>query len=138
MSEDIGTIYKTQIPGYEEAADIQAALKLYHYGTTTTLTSEEDVPANSVVGHIIALDTRIDDLEITGVGSAYSSTEPTPVDGFIWVDSDDTLGAMPGLVAAYQTSAPSNPVTGALWVDSTNTSALSLKVYDGSTWKVIV
>lgn len=138
-SEDIGTIYNTQIPGYEDPADIQAALKLYHYGTTTVPTQESQIIPNSVVGHIKALDTRLDSVEATGVGSVYSSTEPTsPQDGFIWMDSDDTLGTMPGLVAAYQTSAPSNPALGTLWVDSTSESALSLKVYNGTTWKVII
>lgn len=143
MSENINPVsggpYQTQIPGYEEAADIQAALRLYHYGTTDTVTTIDDALANSVAGHLQSLRDDITGLQSTGVGSQYSSAEPTGVaDGFIWMDSDDTLGTMPGLVAAYQTSAPSTPVTGALWVDSTNTNALSLKVYDGSTWKVIV
>jgi hypothetical protein len=143
MSENINPIsggpYQTQIPGYEEAADIQAALRLYHYGTTETVETIADVATNSVAKHLQNLRDDVTDLQVTGVGSAYVSTEPTgAVDGFIWMDSDDTLGAMPGLVAAYQTTAPSTPVTGALWVDSTNTNALSLKVYDGSTWKVIV
>jgi hypothetical protein len=32
-SETIGVIYPTQIPGYVDNADIQAAFKLYHYGS---------------------------------------------------------------------------------------------------------
>ena len=143
MSENINPIsggpYQTQIPGYEESADIQAALRLYHYGTTDTVTTIADAATNSIAKHLQNLRDDVTALETTGVGSSYSSAEPTSlVDGFIWMDSDDTLGTMPGLVAAYQTSAPSTPSTGALWVDSTNTSALSLKVYDGSAWKVIV
>ena len=59
-------------------------------------------------------------------------------DGYIWVESDSSLGAQPGLVAAYQTSAPSSPVLGTLWVDSTDENALKLKVYNGTTWKDIV
>jgi hypothetical protein len=139
MSENIGSIYPTKIPGYEEPADIQAALKLYHYGTTNNISTEADIVANSVVGYIKALDTRLDAVETIGVGSTYQSTEPTTLaDGLIWMDSDDTLGTIPGLIAAYQTSAPSAPVVGTIWVDSTNESALSLKVYNGTTWKVIV
>ena len=34
-SENIGNLYPSKIPGYEDAADIQAALRLYHYGSTT-------------------------------------------------------------------------------------------------------
>lgn len=87
-AEDIGTIYPTKIPGYEDAADIQAALKLYHYGTSSTVSTEGDIVANSVVGHIKALDTRIDSIEADGLGSIISDTMPTGVDdGYIWVKS---------------------------------------------------
>lgn len=91
-SESIGSVYPTQIPGYDDAADIQAALKLYHYGSTTAPANEGALVANSVAGHIKALDTRLDSVESTGIGSDYSSTEPTsPEDGFIWVDSDSVV-----------------------------------------------
>jgi len=33
-AESIGAIYSTKIPGYADNADIQAAFKLYHYGST--------------------------------------------------------------------------------------------------------
>lgn len=96
-SEDIGTIYNTQIPGYEEPADIQAALKLYHYGTVTPITLDSEILPNSVVGHIKALDTRIDSIEAVGVGSDYSVTEPVnPEDGFIWVSSASLTSAITG------------------------------------------
>jgi hypothetical protein len=32
-SETIGTLYPTEIPGYADSADIQAAFRLYHYGS---------------------------------------------------------------------------------------------------------
>ena len=32
-AESIGAIYSTKIPGYSDNADIQAAFKLYHYGS---------------------------------------------------------------------------------------------------------
>lgn len=138
MAESIGSVYPTQIPGYDEAADIQAALRLYHYGEVTPPSNEGALIANSVAGHIKALDTRLDAVEVTGVGSDYSATEPTsPADGFIWINSSSSLGATNSAVAAYQTSAPLSPVIGSLWVDSTNTNALVLKVYDGTTWKAI-
>ena len=31
--ESIGALYPTKIPGYADAADIQAALRAYHYGS---------------------------------------------------------------------------------------------------------
>jgi hypothetical protein len=140
-SEDIGTIYKTQIPGYEDAADIQAALKLYHYGTTTAITQESEIIANSVVGHIKALDTRLDAVEATGIGSDYGSTKPSsPEDGFIWVDSASVAPAVTlTSTAIYQNSAPTTGlVDGLLWVDK-NSSPLTMYVYDlaTTTWKAI-
>jgi|694.fasta_scaffold00107_130 hypothetical protein len=96
-SESIGSIYPTQIPGYDDAADIKAALKLYHYGSVTVPTVDEigtdpgEIVANSVAGHLKALDTRIDLVEAVGVGSDYATTEPvSPADGFIWVDANST------------------------------------------------
>jgi hypothetical protein len=38
----IGTLVPTKIPGYADVADIQAALKVYHYGSYTFNTAETD------------------------------------------------------------------------------------------------
>lgn len=43
----IGTLVPTKIPGYSDVADIQAALKVYHYGSYTFDTSETN-PANLI------------------------------------------------------------------------------------------
>lgn len=137
---DIGTLFPTKIPNLSDNADIQAALRLYHYGTAYDPDNSDEAELNqeSIAGYLNDLDDRVTTVEGSGPGSEYSATMPTGVpDGYIWVDSTQSLGAQPGLVAAYQTSAPSTPVLGSLWVDSTNTSALVLKVYDGSTWKVV-
>lgn len=140
MSENIGSIYPTQIPGLEEPADIQAALKLYHYGSSTVPTTEAGVEPDSIAGHLLGLREDITALETTGVGSVYSSAEPSsPVNGFIWVDSDASIGSISGTVAAYQNDAPtSGLVDGLLWVDK-NSSPLTMYVYDlaTTTWKEI-
>lgn len=140
-SEDIGSLFPTKIPGYDDAADIQAALRLYHYGSSTydeANTDLEEVVRNSIAGQFKDIDERVGSIEDSGFGSSISPTAPaSPADGFIWMDLDAPAVVSSSAVAAYQTSAPSNPATGTLWVDSTNTSALVLKVYDGSTWKVI-
>jgi hypothetical protein len=139
-SESIGSVYPTLIPGYDDAADIQAALKLYHYGSSTTPANEDELVEDSVAGHIKALDTRLDTLELTGVGSGYLNTEPTsPEDGFIWVDADSSFGVALASVAAYQDDAPSvGLVDGLLWVDR-NSSPLKMYVYDAEDeeWKEI-
>jgi hypothetical protein len=42
-AESIGAIYSTKIPGYADNADIQAAFKLYHYGSLEYDITETDV-----------------------------------------------------------------------------------------------
>lgn len=137
-AEDIGSIYPTKIPGLEDPADIQAALKLYHYGTSSTITSESEIVPNSVVGHIKALDTRLDTVEASGIGSgALASAPSNPVNGFIWVDTTTSPSAAPSYASAsYTTSAPLNPTAGTLWVDSAS-SPLKLYVYSGTAWRAI-
>jgi hypothetical protein len=147
LSSSIGNIYSTQIPDYTEAADIQAALKLYHYGSTTVPTVKQiggtgGIVANSVAGHLEALDDRVAVVEAAGVGSFYGPTgdlPATPVDNFIWVDSNSSVSAIVGTVAAYQNDAPTTGlVDGLLWVDK-NSSPLKMYVYDAglATWKEI-
>ena len=137
-AENIGTVYPTKLPGLEDPADIQAALKLYHYGTANTITSESEIIADSVVGHIKALDTRVDAIESDGLGSSILSSAPTGVDnGYIWVDSASSVTAdVQYATVSYQTSQPSSPSTGTLWVDS-DSSPLTMYVWSGSAWREI-
>jgi hypothetical protein len=137
-AEDIGNVYPTKIPGLDDPADIQAALKLYHYGTTNTISTEADIVADSVVGHIKALDTRIDAIESDGLGSAILASMPTGVDnGYIWVDSTSSVSEeIHYSVSKYQTTAPTDPTLGTLWVDS-DSSPLTLYVWSGSEWRAI-
>ena len=145
-SEDIGNIYKTQIPGYEDAADIQAALRLYHYGSLTAPTVEEigvtnGIVANSIAGHIKALDDRLDDIELDPARSIISNSQPSGaslVNGYIWVDSTSVAGNTPTYgQASYSATAPNTGlVVGALWVDS-DSSPLKIHVWSGSEWRVI-
>lgn len=53
-------LYPTKIPGYEDAADIQEALRLYHYGSTViptdnNLGTPNGINTKSVAGHLKAL-----------------------------------------------------------------------------------
>jgi ABC-type sugar transport system permease subunit len=47
----IGVLYSTAIPGYADSADIQAALRAYHYGSYTFDTAETD-PAELINPHL--------------------------------------------------------------------------------------
>jgi hypothetical protein len=137
-AENIGSVYPTKIPGLDDPADIQAALKLYHYGTSNTVATTGDIVANSLVGHLHSIETDIQTIKDKALGSSVASTQPTGIDnGYIWVDSTTSATSnVQYAVSSYQTSAPSNPSTGALWVDS-DTSPLTLYVWSGTQWRAI-
>lgn len=52
MPESIGSLYPTQVPSYTEAADIRKAFNLYHYGTESVPTSENEILSSSMAGYI--------------------------------------------------------------------------------------
>jgi hypothetical protein len=69
--EDIGELINTKIPGYADDADIQAALRIYHYGTDDPTVEAEtniaEIPADSVARRLhdlrqdlTTLDTELD------------------------------------------------------------------------------
>jgi uncharacterized repeat protein (TIGR02543 family) len=58
-------LYPTKIPGYEDAADIQEALRLYHYGSSVIPTTSDlngtatSINTKSVAGHLKSLSNTI-------------------------------------------------------------------------------
>ena len=68
-SETIGTIYPTKIPGYVDNADIQAAFKLYHYGSLDYNSSNSNL-ANlvnpSIAYTLNDLQTQVTNLDPSG------------------------------------------------------------------------
>jgi hypothetical protein len=135
MAEEIGALYNTKIPGYEEAADIQAALKLYHYGSTTYDESNTDpsqLPNPSLSRHLQDLRDDITDLEDRGIGSEFVAIEPTNVlDGFIWMDANSVVNNFEQMSAAsYSNDAPTEGISnGSLWIDKDSENK-DLLVYD--------
>jgi hypothetical protein len=129
--ESIGALYPTKIPGYADAADIQAALRAYHYGSytyDTTNTSTASLEANSIAKFLFDIETDITALENRpSSGGEVDTTAPAAVDftpaeipdGFIWVDQDGSLGGAPtGATAVFTNSAPTTSITtGTVWVD---------------------
>lgn len=138
-SESIGAVFPTQIPGISDNADIQLALKLYHYGQSTSPATQSQSVRNSISGHLNNLDVRTIALETQGIGSIVQNDEPTGTipNGYIWVDKDSVAPVIPDFIAKYQTSAPTGTIaTGALWVDS-DSSPLTMYVYSGTAWREI-
>lgn len=111
---DIGSILKTQIPGYGDSADIQAALKLYHYGQATEPVDEASVPAESIAGYILDLQDQID--IINGVTYLTNSTFNAKGD-LLSASADNTLSILSVGSNGKVLSANSGTTSGLQWID---------------------
>jgi hypothetical protein len=68
-SESIGFLYPTEIPGYADSADIQAAFRLYHYGSLAYDPENEepgDLVNPSIAYTLNDLQTQITNLDPSG------------------------------------------------------------------------
>ena len=138
--------YNTSIPALSDNANIQRALKLYHYGSENPPADLTGVNNNSVAGYLKAASNRLDSVEALGTGSTYVNPRPSSVpNGYIWVDENssaptfNTDGTLPLSVARYQTATPTGTIPdGALWVDK-DSDPLTMYVYDSALgiWKKI-
>jgi hypothetical protein len=130
-TESIGTLIPTAIPGYTDSADIQAALRAYHYGSYSydpANTSTASLVTPSMAKTIYDIQTDITSLENRpSSGGEVDATQPAPADftppeipdGFIWVDQDGTVGGQPtSATSVFTNSAPTTSLTtGVIWVD---------------------
>ena len=111
-AESIGALYSTKIPGYADNADIQAAFKLYHYGSTdynTANANTANLVSPSIAYTLNDLQGQITNLDPTGsvsksiidakgdllVGSANDAVDNLAVGSNNYVlmaDSAQTLG----------------------------------------------
>jgi hypothetical protein len=135
--------FNTSIPGLSDNADIQEALRIYHYGTKTPPSNLAGVTSKSVAGHLKSISDRVQTVESAGIGSGYQANEPTSVpNGYLWVDADsaapvfdETLVSVPSVVK-YQNSQPTtNLKDGMVWVDKDD-QFVNTYVYDetGTSW----
>jgi hypothetical protein len=140
--ENIGGLYNTKQPGYEDAADIQAALKAFLYGSytyDTTSTDPTQLPNPSLARHLQDLRDDVTFLENQGIGSDYLTLAQiaaiaSPTDGYIAMASDSNGGAVESLYASafYTNEAPTTDIVdGVLWVDK-DSAALDTYVYDST------
>lgn len=76
--ENIGELINTKIPGYADDADIQAALRTYHYGTddptAETETDITQIPADSVARRLHDLREDLDALDVVVDGKIGESS----------------------------------------------------------------
>jgi hypothetical protein len=130
-TESIGILIPTAIPGYTDSADIQAALRAYHYGSYSydpANTSPASLVSPSIAKTIYDIEADITALENRPAsGGEVDATQPVPADftppeipdGFIWVDQDGTVGGQPtSATSVFTNSAPTVSLTsGVIWVD---------------------
>jgi hypothetical protein len=125
--ENIGNLVSTKIPALTDDANIQDALKAYHYGSYDFDTAETD-PENllnpSIAYTINDLQDQIDDqvaLELAArdssrvtttapTAAAFTAFSATIPDGYIWVDKD--AAAPVGYLSATSIYTATEPTTG--------------------------
>lgn len=120
-SENIGNLYPTQIPGYVDSADIQAAFRLYHYGSTeydTGNTDPEQLVNPSIAYSLNDLQIQIQSLDPAGSVSL----------GVITAKGDIIVGQSNGVVDSlplgsnnYILTADSAQTLGVKWAPPDNT-----------------
>jgi hypothetical protein len=142
-AENIGNIFPTKIPALGDVADIQEALRLYHYGSTEydpANTDKSQLPVPSMAHTIKVLEDDITALEDAGIGSGFLDTKPEDVpDGFIWVDSTSSGQVSLKFPSVfYQDEEPTEDITeGMLWVEKSS-DPLTMYVYDNDLgWRAI-
>jgi hypothetical protein len=135
-SENIGELYPTKIPGYDDAADIQAALRLYHYGSTTYDVNNNvisAIPNPSMAYTLNNLQEQItSNYNSPAAAAEVQDAEPvSPVDGFLWVHTDAEYTGLPlSATSIYQNTTPtSGLIEGLLWIKK-GSSPLEMSVYD--------
>lgn len=95
-----GKLFNTQIPSLGDDSNIQEALKLFLYGTTTSPQTAAQIINESVAGYLKSIETDVDSLQALGIGSSISATRPTNVpDGYVWMDLNTTSEVGVGNVA---------------------------------------
>jgi len=149
--ENIGNLVPTKIPALVDDANIQDALRAYHYGSYDFDTAENDT-ANllnpSIAYTINDLQEQIDDqvaLELAArdissaqnsapVAADFTAFSNTIPDGYIWVDKD--APAPVGYLSATSIYTATEPTTGlangVLWIKK-GTSPIEVYVYNGDT-----
>ena len=126
--ESIGTLVPTKIPGYADAADIQAALRAYHYGSYTFDTSEAN--AANLINPSIAytlnnLQTQITNVDLT---AAVRKVDFNAKGDLLSASANDTLSVLSVGANGYVLTANSATASGLEWAIPavTLTNAVSL------------
>jgi len=127
--ENIGNLVPTKIPALVDDANIQDALRAYHYGSYDFDTAEND-PAELLVPSM-AISSAQNSAPVAANFSAFSATIPN---GYIWVDKD--ASAPVGYLSATSLYTATQPTTGlangVIWIKK-GSSPIEMYVYNGDT-----
>ena len=149
--ENIGSLVPTKIPALLDDANIQDALKAYHYGSYTFDTAETDTanlfnPSSAyTINNLQSQITTKAALEVSSrdssratttapTAAAFTAFSATIPDGYIWVDKD--ASAPVGYISATSVYTTTQPTTGlangVIWIKK-GSSPLEMYVYNGDT-----
>ena len=130
-AESIGSLVPTKIPGLSDQADIQAALRVYHYGSYTFDTAETD-PAELINPSIAyTINDLQDQIDAISGGSAIQATSFNAKGDLLSASANDTLSVLTVGSNGRVLTANSSTATGLEWanpeVTSSSTNTLTNK-----------
>jgi len=130
-------LYPTKIPGYADAADIQEALRLYHYGSSTIPTEDvlgavpNGINTKSIAGYFKSISNTIETLAteayvidaIEGVTGEYSELAGDGIDWNADTDQFDIADSILLVSPKEKLNISSTPANGTVNVDIITASA---------------
>lgn len=136
-AESIGSLVPTKIPGLSDQADIQAALRVYHYGSYTFDTAETD-PAELVNPSIAyTINDLQDQIDSLSGGSAIQATSFNAKGDLLSASANDTLSVLSVGSNGRVLTANSSTATGLEWatpeVTASSTTTLTSKTLTSPT-----
>jgi len=143
--EDIGELINTKIPGYADDADIQAALRIYHYGTDDPTVESEtniaEIPADSVARRLHDLRQDLTTLDTEVDGKIGASTFNAKGDLLVGT-ADNALSVLSAAANGKTLVTNSGTSTGLEWQDFpssfTNLSAATLSVSGNAVFHISI
>ncbi len=130
-AENIGQLVPTKIPGYADSADIQAALRLYHYGSYDFDINEDNAAElinPSIAYTINSIQEQIDNVDLS---SAIQKTDLNAKGDILSASADNTLSVLSVGTNGQVLSVNSATTSGLQWttpeVTLSNTATLTNK-----------
>lgn len=119
--ESIGSLVPTKIPGYSDDADIQAALRIYHYGADPAdfdinETDPSQLPSPSIAKTISDIQSSITDIESTLL-TTINATSFSAKGELLTASADNSLFVLSPGSNGKVLSANSATTSGLEWID---------------------